>query len=52
MTLAVVQRRGVADGVGDVDRRGAGGDGRFDDAAEEVGLGAGGVFGRELDVVA
>ena len=42
--------RGVADRVGDVDRGGAGVDGRLDHLAEEVGLGAGGVFGRELDV--
>ena len=52
ITLPHVRRRGVADGVGNVDRRGAGVDGRFDHLAEKIGLGAGGVFGRELDVVA
>ena len=52
MTSAVLVGHGVADGVGDVDGGGAGLDGRFDDLAEEVELGAGGVFGRELDVVA
>ncbi len=49
---AHVGRRGVADRVGNVDRGGPGGDGRLDHLAEEVGLGAGGVLGRELDVVA
>ena len=52
MTPAVVRRRGVADRVGNVDRRRAGGDRRLDHLAEEIGLGAGGVLGRELDVVA
>ncbi len=52
ITSAHVRRRGVADGVGNVDRGGAGVDGRLDHFAEEVELGAGGVFGRELDVVA
>ena len=32
------------------DRRGPGGDGRLDHLAEEIGLGPGGVLGRELDV--
>ncbi len=41
---------GVADGVGNVDGRGPGVDGRGDHFAEEINLGAGGVFGRELDV--
>ncbi len=50
--VAEVRRRGVADGVGNVDRRRAGVDRGFDDLAEEVELGARGVFGRELDVVA
>ena len=45
-----VAGRGVAHRVGNVDRRGPGGDGRFDHLAEEIGLGAGGVLGRELDV--
>ena len=48
----VLARHGVADGVGDVDRRGAGFDDALDDLGEEVELGAGGVFRRELDVVA
>ena len=52
ITLPYCVRRGVADRVGDVDRRGPGVDGRLDDLAEEVELGAGGVLGRELDVVA
>ena len=45
-----VAGRGVAHGVGNVDRGGPGGDGRLDHLAEEIGLGAGGVLGRELDV--
>ncbi len=36
---------GVADGVGNVDRGGAGGDGLFDDLGEEIELGAGGILG-------
>ena len=49
---AVFLRRGVADGVGNVDGRRPGFDRRFDDLAEKIALGAGGVFGRKLDVVA
>ena len=49
---AIVRRRGVADGVGNVDRRRAGVDGRFDHLAQKIGLRAGGIFRRELDVVA
>src|SRR5205823_5697674 len=45
----VLTGHGVADRVGDVDGRGAGGDGLFDDFGEEVQLGAGCVFGREFD---
>ena len=52
ITSPICVRRGVADRVGDVDRRGAGVDRRLDDLAEEVELGARGVLGRELDVVA
>ena len=48
--LAVLQRRGVADGIGNVDGGGAGFDGGLDDLAKKVDLGAGGVFGAELDV--
>ncbi len=48
----VLGGRGVADGVGDVHRRGAGLDGRLDDLAEEFDLGPSGVLGAELDVVA
>jgi hypothetical protein len=44
--------RGVADGVGDVDGGGSGLDRDGDDLDEEVGVGAGGVLGGELDVVA
>ena len=47
----VLLGRGVADGVGDVDGGGSGLDGDGDDLDEEVGVGAGGVFGGELDVV-
>ena len=50
--VAHVGGRGVADRVGDVDRGGAGVDGRLDHLAEEVALGARGVLGRELDVAA
>ena len=48
----VLGRRGVADGVGDVHRGGAGGDRSLDDFAQKIRLGAGGVLGAELDVVA
>ena len=41
----------VADGVGDVDRGGAGVDRGLDAAAQEVGVGAGAVLGRPLDVI-
>ena len=50
--IAVLRRRGVANRVGNVDGGGAGRDGGFDDLAEEIDFGAGGVFGREFDVVA
>ncbi len=43
--------RGVADGVGDIDRGRAGLDHGLDDPAEVVHLAAGGVFGRPFDVV-
>ena len=45
-----VAGRGVADGVGNVDRRRPGGNRRFDHLAEEIGLGPGRVLGRKLDV--
>ena len=47
----VLGGRGVADGVWDVDGGGAGLDGDGDHLEEEVGVGAGAVFGGELDVV-
>ena len=50
ITRGVLGGRGVADGVGDVDRGRAGLDGGLDDLAEEVDLGPGGVLGAELDV--
>ena len=40
----------VADGVGDVDRGGPGADDRLVDLEEELGVGPGGVLGRELDL--
>ena len=43
-------RDGVADGVGDVDRRGAGLDDRGVDLEQVVEVGARGVLGRELDL--
>jgi hypothetical protein len=43
-------RRGVAHRVGQVDRRRAGLDDGFDDAAQELEIAARGVLGRELDV--
>ena len=49
--LAVFLGRGVADGVGHVDGGCAGFDGDADHLDEKVAVGAGGVFGRELDVV-
>src|SRR5208283_3677551 len=48
----VVLREAVADGVGEVERGGAGLDGDLADLDEEAGVGAGGVLGGELDVVA
>src|SRR5262245_59652930 len=42
-------RRRVAHRVGDVDGAGAGVDGRLDDVAHEVEVGARAVLGRELD---
>ena len=45
-------RHRVADGVRNVDRGGAGFDDGFDHLREEIELGARGVFGRELDVIA
>ena len=47
----VLVGRGVAHGVGDVDGGGSGLDGGGDHLHEEGGIGAGAVFGRELDVV-
>ena len=44
-------RRRVADGVGNVDRGGAGLDRRLDAAAQEIELGAGAVLARPLDIV-
>ena len=48
----VVLRDAVADGVGEVEGGGAGLDGDLADLDEEVAVGAGGVLGGELDVVA
>ncbi len=50
--LRVVLRDAVADGVGEVEGGGAGLDGDLADLDEEVAVGAGGVLGGELDVVA
>ncbi len=47
----VLLRDAVADGVGEVEGGGSGLDGDLADLDEEVGVGAGGVFGGELDVV-
>ena len=44
-------RRRVSDRVGQVDRGRAGIDDGLDDATQEIQVAAGGVFGRELDVV-
>ena len=49
--LAVLGRHGVADRVGQVHRPGALLDRRLHHPAEEVGIGAARVLGRELDVV-
>ena len=48
---AQVFGRGVADGVRQVDRRRAGGDGRLDDAAQEIAIAARGVLRRKLHIV-
>ena len=50
--LDVLLGDGVADGVGDVDRGRAGGDGRAHDLGHELGVAAGRVLARELDVAA
>ena len=50
--LGELRRQGIADGVGDIDRRGAGLDDLLDDFDEELRLGARGVLGGELDVLA
>ncbi len=47
----VLRGDGVADRVGNVDRGGAGLDDALDDLGEEVEFGAGGVLGREFDVL-
>jgi hypothetical protein len=49
---AVFVRRGVADGVGDIDRGRAGFDDGLRHLSQELRLGARGVLGRELDVLA
>ena len=49
--LAVFFGRGVAHGVGHVDGGGAGFDGDAHHLDQKVAIGAGGVFGRELDIV-
>src|SRR4051794_26843011 len=49
--LAIGFRRGVADGVGEVDRRRAGLDRRLRDLLEEFQLRSAGVLGAELDVL-
>ena len=49
--LGELVRHRVADGVGDVDRRRAGGDRRLKHAAQEVRIAAARVLRRELDVV-
>ena len=49
--VGVFLRHGVADGIGDVDRGGAGLDHGLDDAAEIIHLAAGAVLGRPFDVV-
>src|SRR5271157_3192401 len=47
--LRVLFGGGVADGVGHVDGGGAGLDGDAHNLDQEVSIGSGGVFGRELD---
>ena len=51
MSAPILVRHGVADGVGNVDRRRAGLDRGLHAPAQEIVLGAGGVLGRPLDVV-
>ena len=48
--LGEFARYGVADRVGNIDRRRAGPDSAFDDAAQKIGLAARTVFGRPFDV--
>ena len=49
--VGVFLRHGVADGVGNIDRGGAGLDHGLDDPAQEIHLAAGAVLGRPFDVV-
>ncbi len=49
--LAVQLGHRVADRIGNVDRRRTLSDRGFEHAAQEIGLGAIAVFGRELDVI-
>src|SRR5208337_4921022 len=48
--LAVFLGHAVADGIGNVDGGGAGGDYGFDDLAEKWDVGTGGILGREFNV--
>ncbi len=49
--LAMIVRCGVADGVRQVDRRAAGGDDRFDDAAQEIAIAPCRILRRKLHIV-
>ena len=48
---AVFLGRGIADGIGNIDRAGAGGDHGLGDLFQEIGFGARAVLGGELHVV-
>ncbi|OPZ84158.1 MAG: hypothetical protein BWY76_01971 [bacterium ADurb.Bin429] len=50
--LKILVRRGVADGIRNIHRAGAGGDDRLDDFTEKIHLRARGVFGGKFHVVA
>ncbi len=50
--FAEFRRDGIADGIRNIERSGAGFDYGVEYLAEEFGIGAGGVFGRKFDVIA
>jgi len=50
--LSEFRRNGIADGVGNIERGGAGFNHRIEHSAEKIRIGARGIFGRKLHVIA